>query len=95
MLLVGAARRAAGASGTAAVLRCSADDDCVRLEVSPTGAPTPDAEGEVEAMARAAAFLAPQLDGVLVLTGNGDGWTLTLPTLGAARRREREAPAAG
>ena len=95
MLLVGAARRAAGASGTAAVLRCSADEESVRLEVSPTGAPSPEIEREVEAMARAAAFLAPRLGGVVVLTGNGDGWTLTLPTLGAARRREREAPAAG
>jgi signal transduction histidine kinase len=95
MLLVGAARRAAASSGTAAVLRCSSDETSVRLEVSPTGAPMPDAESDVEAMARAAAFLAPQLDGVLVLTGNGDGWTLTLPTLAAARRREREAPAAG
>ena len=95
MLVVGGARRAAAAGGTSAVVRCTADADVVRLEVSPTGAASPAAESEVEAMARSAAYLAPQLDGVLVLTGSGDGWTLTLPSLAASRRREREAPHAG
>lgn len=95
MLVVGGARRAAAAAGSSAVVRCSAAEEAIRLEVSPTGAPTAEAEREVEAMARAAAWLAPQLDGVLVLTGSGEGWTLTLPTLAAARRREREAPRTG
>ena len=30
-------------------------------------------------------------DGVLVLTGSGDGWTLTLPSLSASRRRDSAA----
>lgn len=90
MLFVGGARRASAAGGAAAVLHCAANDDVVTLEVSPTATPNPDAAGEVEAMARSAALLASQLDGVLVLTGNGDGWTLTLPSLAAVRRRELE-----
>jgi hypothetical protein len=90
MLVVGGARRAAAAGGTAAIVRCSSDGDTVTLELSPTGAPSPEAEREVEAMARSAAVLASQLDGVMILTGNGDGWTLTLPTLAAVRRRELE-----
>jgi hypothetical protein len=95
MLVVGGARRAAAAGGTAAVLHCSADGDTVTLEVSPTGAPSPDAAREVEAMARSAAVLASQLDGVMILTDNGDGWTLTLPTLAAVRRRDLGAADSG
>jgi nitrogen-specific signal transduction histidine kinase len=95
MLLVGAARRAAAASGGVAVLRCSADEETVRLEVSPTGASDEPAASAVEDMARAAAVLAARLDASLLLTGNGDGWTLSLPTLAAVRRREREGAVGG